>query len=110
MRINDIRTAAMAETYQVLVAPHNPQGPVSTAAAAHLAMSIPNFMILEYTRQDAHHERVLRGPWSVEGGHLEVPDLPGLGIELDEDGIAAGPARRLAIPSARAADGSIGDV
>jgi hypothetical protein len=53
---------------------------------------------------------VQREHWSVEGAHLEVPDLPGLGIELDEEGIAAGPARTLALPFSRAADGSIVDV
>ena len=45
---------------------------------------------------------VLREAWTVRGGHLEVPDRPGLGVDLDEEALAASPMR----PSAsRAAPG-----
>jgi len=95
----------------VQVAPHNPQGPVSTAAAAHLALSIPNFLLLEFVRAAPYRDRAQREPWTVRDGHLDVPDSPGLGVELDEDALAASPPRPVGIPrGAWAADGSVADV
>ena len=41
------KIAAMAETYQMGVAPHNPLGPVANAVALHFALSTPNFLIQE---------------------------------------------------------------
>ncbi len=105
------KIAAMAEAYYVLVAPHSPQGPVSTAASAHLGMAIPNFHILEFVRSAPYRDRVLREAWVVEKGHLFVPDRPGLGVDLDEDALAASPMRPPGVPrGAWAADGSVADV
>ncbi len=105
------KIAALAEAFYVQVAPHSPQGPVSTAASAHLALSIPNFLILEFVRSAPYRDRVQREPWEVKDGMLQVPDRPGLGIELDEDALAASPMRPVGIPrGAWAADGSVADV
>jgi galactonate dehydratase len=104
------KIAAMAEAFYIQVAPHNPQGPVSTAAAAHLAMAIPNFMILEFVRQESYRCRVLRESWTIHNGYLEVPELPGLGVELDEEAIAASPARKVRMIDASNADSSVADV
>jgi len=105
------KIAAMAEAYYVQVAPHSPQGPVSTAAAAHLALAIPNFLILEFVRSAPYRDRVLKEPWAVRDGYLEVPESPGLGVDLDEDALAASPARPVGVPMGPwAADGSVADV
>lgn len=105
------KIAALAEAYYVQVAPHSPQGPVSTAACAHLALSIPNFLILEFVRSAPYRDRLLREAWAVRDGHLEVPDRPGLGVDLDEEALAASPARTVGVPrGAWAADGSVADV
>jgi galactonate dehydratase len=105
------KIAALAEAYYVLVAPHSPQGPVSTAAAAHLGLAIPNFHILEFVRSAPYRDRVLRAAWAVERGHLVVPDRPGLGVDLDEEALAASPMRPVGVPlGAWAADGSVADV
>lgn len=105
------KIAALAETYYVQVAPHSPQGPVSTAAAAHLALAIPNFLILEFVRSAPYRDRVLKEPWTVKDGHLEVPDRPGLGVDIDEEALAASPHRPAGIPrGAWHADGSVADV
>jgi len=94
----------------VQVAPHNPQRPVSTAACAHLASAIPNFSILEYVLSP-NRDRVLKEPWPVVKGHLEVPDRPGLGVEIDEEALAASPMRpRGALRGAWFADRSVADV
>ena len=108
------KIAACAETRYIQVAPHNPQGPVSTAAAAHLGMAIPNFLILEYVRSSSR-DRVLRDPmreaWQPVRGCLRVPDLPGLGLDVDEEALAASPMR----PTAKGggawnSDNSVADV
>ncbi len=105
------KIAALAEAYYVQVAPHSPQGPVSTAAAAHLALATPNFLILEFVRSAPYRDRVLREPWAVREGHLEVPERPGLGVELDEEALAASPPRPVGVPrGAWAVDGSVADV
>jgi galactonate dehydratase len=105
------KIAAMAEAYYVMVAPHTPQGPVSTAASAHLGMAIPNFHILEFVRSAPYRDRVLREAWEVKDGHVVVPDRPGLGVDLDEDALAASPMRPRGVPrGAWAADGSVADV
>ena len=77
----------------MLVAPHNPQGPLSTAAAAHIGMSIPNYLMLEYVPSQPYRDQVVKEPWSIKDGYLHVPDTPGLGVDLDEDVIAANPPR-----------------
>ncbi len=104
------KIAAFAETYYVKVAPHNPQGPVSTAAAAHLCLAIPNFLILEYVRQEPYRDAAMQEAWTVKEGYLHVPDRPGLGVELNEDVLLANPPRLDATPAAFAADGSVFDI
>lgn len=105
------KIAALAEAYYVKVAPHNPQGPVATAAAAHLAMAIPNFHILEYVRQEPYRDQALREAWVVEKGNLTVPDRPGLGVDLNEEVLLASPPRLQRGPrNAFMADGSVFDV
>src|SRR5437016_4005484 len=46
------RIAAMAETYQIAVACHNPVGPVATAASLHVGFAVPNYLIQEMVRND----------------------------------------------------------
>ncbi|MBI2502823.1 MAG: galactonate dehydratase [Candidatus Latescibacteria bacterium] len=105
------KIAALAEAYYVLVAPHNPQGPVSTAACAHLALAIPNFLILEYVRQKPFRDQALREAWVVDKGCLQVPDRPGLGVDLDEEALLTSPMHRHSGPvDCYAADGSVRDV
>ncbi|MBX3049959.1 MAG: galactonate dehydratase [Caldilineaceae bacterium] len=105
------KIAAMAEAYYVNVAPHNPQGPVATAAAAHLSMAIPNFHILEFVRSEPYRGQALTEPWVVEAGNLLVPDLPGLGVDLNVETLQASTPRLSRVPrDAFAADGSVFDV
>ncbi|HEY8741760.1 MAG TPA: galactonate dehydratase [Chloroflexota bacterium] len=109
-----IKIAAMAETYHILVAPHNPNGPVGTAASVHAAAVIPNFLILEYaqtTTRDACQAGGEADCFAARNGRIELPTKPGLGIELDEAYLAAHPAGSVKIwPGLRYADGGIADV
>jgi galactonate dehydratase len=106
-----VKIASLAEVYRAVVAPHNPAGPVSTAAAAHVGMAIPNFDILELCVDGPRAAEIVTEPWTLDGHRLLVPDRPGLGVELDVDALLGQPPRRIAVPSeAYAADGSVRDV
>jgi galactonate dehydratase len=89
------KLATWAESYDVMVAPHNVGGPVSTAAALHLAAAMPNFKILEHFNDfvDPFVSQAARGIPAVTDGAFPLPPGPGLGITLDEDVIAAHPRR-----------------
>jgi len=76
------KIAALADVYSIPVAPHNPGGPVCTAAAMHLAAAIPNFLILEQMEpQRAMRDRVSTIPIRFENGNFLLPEGPGLGLE-----------------------------
>ena len=104
------RIAAHAETHYIQVAPHNPNGPVATAANLHFAAATPNFLVLEYARKTPYFERMLVEPLVVKDGHFELPTGPGLGIELDFDYIAKHPRHLIPIRGKWHADGSVADV
>ena len=86
------RIASHADTYYISVAPHNPGGPICTAAAMHLAAAIPNFFILEQMEpQRATRDRASRPAIRFEDGHFLLPYGPGLGIEPDLAALAEMP-------------------
>jgi galactonate dehydratase len=82
------KIAAMAEAHYVMVAPHNPMGPVATVVNVHFAASTPNFLILEYHPDDeAPRKDLLKESLMVKDGYLPLPERPGLGIELNEEAL-----------------------
>jgi len=106
-----MKIASMADVYRCSIAPHNPGGPVSTAAAAHVAMVIPNFSILEYCPDEPRRSEVQMRPWRHSGDKLFVPEVCGLGVELDVDAITNVPTQDIAVPTlAFREDGSVADV
>jgi galactonate dehydratase len=80
------KIAAWADTYYMLIAPHNVGGPVATAAALHLAACTTNFKIQEHFNDFAEAWVKLAAPGlpEVVDGYFPLPDKPGLGVELDE--------------------------
>lgn len=84
------KIAAMAELFNAQVAPHIYCGPVAQAAAAHLGFTCPNFLLIE-TIDTAFHRASAPTSLRYEGGRVLAPTEPGLGIELDEDVLAAHP-------------------
>lgn len=91
------KLAAWAETYGVLVAPHNVGGPVSTAAALHFAAATPNFKTLEHFNDFAEPfvKAAARGNPEVVDGSFALPEGPGLGVTLDEDVVREHPRRQV---------------
>lgn len=84
------KIAALAEAHGVEFSPHNPSGPVATAASAQLAAGLPNFSILEYAWGEAEwRSQLVVPPERFENGCLPLSDRPGLGIELNADVVAA---------------------
>lgn len=86
------KIASMAESHYIPVCPHNPSGPVANAATLQLAACTPNFYLLETMssdipwRADVSTERV-----KFENSEMFIPDLPGLGIDINEEEIAKHP-------------------
>ncbi|MDG4909323.1 MULTISPECIES: galactonate dehydratase [unclassified Mesorhizobium] len=79
------KIAAMAEAVSVGVAPHNPLGPIAGAAALHFAVSTPNHLIQEeMVGAVPWYFEVVKGPIRMIDGCWQVPDAPGLGVEVDE--------------------------
>ncbi|MDE0179907.1 MAG: mandelate racemase/muconate lactonizing enzyme family protein [Caldilineaceae bacterium] len=95
--LNTKKLAAWAEAYYVLIAPHNVGGPISTAAALHLAACTPNFKIQEHFNDfaEAYVKEAAPGNPEIEDGYFALPTGPGLGVTLDEDVVAANPRRRV---------------
>ena len=86
------KIAALAESAYVNVAPHNPCGPLATAVNVHFAASTTNFLILETNSDDESPRRdIVDEPMKLVDGHLEIPEKPGWGIDLDEEGMAKYP-------------------
>ncbi|MXW99100.1 MAG: mandelate racemase/muconate lactonizing enzyme family protein [Acidimicrobiaceae bacterium] len=90
------QVAALAEASHAVVAPHNAQGPICSAVSAQLGACVPNFYVQEsfdvfnegWTRDLVHP------PINVVDGHVEVPEGPGLGVEIDWDGVERHSSRR----------------
>ena len=79
------KIAAMAETFSVGVAPHNPLGPIAGVAALHFAVSTPNHVIQEeMVGAVPWYFEVVEGPIRMVEGFWQVPEAPGLGITVDE--------------------------
>lgn len=81
------KIAAMADAWQLPVAPHDCTGPVVWAASSHLSMHAPNALVQESVRafySGWYQELVTELP-QVERGMLRLNDKPGLGLELLPD-------------------------
>lgn len=93
-----MKIAHYAEVYGILIAPHNPYGPVALAAAAHAAAAMPNFTLLEHCRLRPWFEDVQKVAVPIVRGYVDLDELgkrPGLGVELDMEMIRNRPHRPL---------------
>tara|TARA_B100000949_G_C14276951_1_gene449942 strand:- start:946 stop:2073 length:1128 start_codon:yes stop_codon:yes gene_type:complete len=101
------RIASYAEIFGIPVAPHNPLGPVALAASVHAAAAMPNFMILEYCRRSPLFSQVQKQGVRIKDGFAELPNQPGLGVELDESLIWKHPYRQMPLRMWVKSDGTI---
>ena len=105
-----MKVAAMAETHYVDLMPHNPLGPICTAATVHLAAAVPNFAWLEH-RVTPTEPRDLDfdlypQQLQTEGDRIPVPDTPGLGVDFNEELAKEKPFKFWEAPHMKRTDGS----
>src|SRR5207253_10844091 len=94
------KIAAMAESYDVAVAPHCPLGPLALAACLQLAACSPNVIIQEMSLgihyNDQAHDLLTycASPdiLTPVDGYLPIPEGPGLGLEINEAKVRAAAA------------------
>ena len=106
------RIAALAEAYRVAMAPHNPQGPVSTAASIEFGFATPSYIICEAVHRDVPWRKdVVSEGFEVEPkGRIVRPNSrPGLGIEINEKEVAKHPFEQELPQRSFYSDGSPGD-
>lgn len=94
--ISEMRKMAnLAETFNVPIAPHNPNGPLSTIASAHVMASVPNFFRQEFMITDVPwRDECLSHPLPIENGYFILPHGPGLGFDVNEEVLEAHPGIR----------------
>lgn len=88
-----LKVAGWCETHSIPLVPHNPLGPISTAACLHLDLAVSPFAVQEIAREpgtvlpELFPEQV-----RLERGYLLPPTVPGLGVPLDEQAVGEYPA------------------
>jgi galactonate dehydratase len=106
------RIAALAEAHRIVLAPHNPQGPVSTAASLEFGFAQPSYIICETVHADVPwRQDVVREGFTVEpAGRIVRPNTkPGLGITIDEAEVRKHPFQQELPQRVFHPDGSVGD-
>ncbi|WP_127586739.1 galactonate dehydratase [Paenibacillus koleovorans] len=104
------KIAAMAETYYVSVAPHNPLGPMATAAAIQFATCTPNWLIQESFRSDVPwRDEVVMNPLPIVDGYIIPPETPGIGLEVNEKEALKHPYQQEVLARYWHNDGSVAD-
>jgi galactonate dehydratase len=81
------RIANMAEVYYMHIMPHCAIGPVALSACMHVDAAVPNFLIQESIGPDWLAD-IVQPAWKVVDGYIELPTVPGLGVEVDEKEVA----------------------
>jgi galactonate dehydratase len=108
-----MKVAGWSEAHYVDLMPHNPLGPICTAATIHLSAAVPNFFALEVR---ANATDLYAGTPTAElfpqmpmldGAVFRVPDGPGLGVEVNEEKLAADSFRFWEAPHLKRRDGSV---
>lgn len=105
------KIGAIAEAYRIEMAPHNPQSEVSTMASVHVDATTPACTIQEYSPSKPAWVKDLffGGALRLKDGFAELPDKPGLGVDLDEKVAAQHPYKPVNRPNYVFADGGVAD-
>ena len=78
----------MAEAAAVQIFPHLMGSPVNHAAFAHLAAAIPNYYVMEAGLHTTAQRSLVDRPFEISDGYREIPDRPGIGVEINEEAAA----------------------
>src|SRR3954454_4194006 len=92
--LESLKIAAMAEAYEVNVAPHNYYGHLCSAVSAHFCAVVPNFRVMEIDIDSVawRDELFINAP-VIENGELILPTGPGWGVEVNEKAVRAHPPK-----------------
>jgi galactonate dehydratase len=106
-----LKVAGWCEAHYIDLMPHNPLGPICTAASIHLGAVVPNFTWLEYNRSPFRPAAPIEAELfpnapSLDGTAFAVPQRPGLGIEVNEALLRSEPFRYWNPPMLQRRDGS----
>ena len=104
--------AALAEAHRIALAPHNPQGPVSTAASLEFGFSQPSYIICETVHNDVPwRQDVVEEGFTIEKeGRIVRPNTkPGLGITINEAEVKKHPFQQEIVLRECSPDGGVAD-
>jgi galactonate dehydratase len=107
-----MKVAGWSEAHYVDLMPHNPLGPVCTAACVHFAAAIANFAWLECRASPAEthirhdDDAIFPVKPKLEGSTYIVPSTPGLGVEVDEKALTRESFKFWEAPHLHRRDGS----
>ncbi|MGJ8586254.1 MAG: mandelate racemase/muconate lactonizing enzyme family protein [Marinosulfonomonas sp.] len=108
-----MKVAGWSEAHYVDMMPHNPLGPICTAATIHFSAAVANFAWLETratvgeTYMGQYESPVFTQEPKLEGAVYPVPDLPGLGVEVDEEFVKKQDFKFWEAPHWKRRDGSV---
>ena len=105
------KIGTIAEAFRIEMSPHNPQSEVSTLASLHVDATTPACTIQEYSPKSVPWllDLFRGGAVKVKNGFAELPDRPGLGVELDEKVAALHPYQPVNRPNYVFSDGGVAD-
>ena len=105
-----MKVAAMSEAHYIDLMPHDPLGPICTAASIHFCAAVPNLAWLEWlpemTGSKEENAKVFSNAAALQGTSFPVLDVPGLGIDVDEDALRNNEFKFWGSPPLRRNDGS----
>ncbi len=107
-----MKVASLAEAHYIDLMPHNPLGPICTAATIHLAAAVPNFAWQEVRSSPTEQLGFSAEDWfpvqpEQDEFRLLVPEAPGLGVEFNEERALATEGKFWEAPHLSRRDGSV---
>jgi galactonate dehydratase len=93
--LESVKIAAMADAYEVNVAPHNFNGHLGSLISAHFCAAVPNFKVMEIDIDDVKwKDDIVTVPPVIENGDFLLPSGPGWGADVNEEFVRAHPPKR----------------
>jgi galactonate dehydratase len=107
-----MKVAGWSEAHYIDLMPHNPLGPICTAATVHLGAAVPNFSWLELRvtpgeTGNRYDDEIFPNQLKLQDTGIAVPDVPGIGVEVDEEYIKRQSFKFWEAPHLRRRDGSV---
>lgn len=92
--LESVKIAALADTYEINIAPHNFNGHLGSLMSAHLCAAVPNFRVMEIDIEDVPwKDSLVTNPPVIDDGQLLIPTGIGWGAEVNEDVVRAHPPK-----------------